>query len=88
MQTIEQAFAELCAKHDVTAISVGMNLKQSERFRFDCTVWFDGYSKHSHGCVTEYGMTTAEAIAKALTGAAAERGVALTDAPALVLEAA
>lgn len=82
---IEEAFADLCAKHNLTAISVGMNLKQAEASRFDCSVHFDGYSRRGIPCCSGHAANAAEAVKEALARAAEDRTPFDADIPALTL---
>lgn len=79
MSALEQSFADIAAKYDLTAITVGMNLKQGEAYRFDATAFFDGFSASGHQCAIGHGATITEALNRALTNAAASRRMALTD---------
>lgn len=69
-QTIETLLADLCAKHDLTSISLGFHTRISEGRQFNAyTHW-----AHSTGlCGSGDGGSASEAIANAIKDAAAIR---------------
>ena len=70
---IEEAFAKLCADHDLTSVAVGLNLKQIGEFRWGCTMHYDGYNSSGIPCSAEHASTPQEAIMKTLAAARVER---------------
>jgi hypothetical protein len=85
---IETALADLCAKHGLTIITIGMNLKQAEGSRFDCSAHWDGYSRRGISCVSGFGSTAAQALKEALVAAASDRTQPEPSVPALTLDEA
>jgi hypothetical protein len=79
--TIEQAFADLCAKHNLTALSVGITPALSPTHRF-CAYAHFGPGR----CTQATGETAHLAITFAIERANLERLTA-TIVPALTLEA-
>ena len=84
-QTIEAAFAELCAKHDLTSITVGMNLKQAEGSRFNCSAHWDGFSRRNITCASGFGPTPTQAIRNALAEVAVDRTQPEPEVPELMI---
>lgn len=84
--SLETIFADLCAKHDLTSLSVSYNPK----FSWDATCHWNGHSNDGLTCATsDYrteGHTPQSAIADALTNAAIKRTVVDSDIPALEIE--
>ena len=78
---IDTAFAELCAKHDLTALDVGMSLGCSEARRFISYAHF-GPGK----CEQGMGDTASAALANAIAKVNAKRSVA-PEVPTLSIEA-
>ncbi len=74
MSALEQSLIDLCEQHNLTVISVGMNLKQIDAYRFDATVHWDGFTRTSHaGCAGESAATIADALAKTISRSIADR---------------
>lgn len=81
---IETAFADLCAKHDLTSVSVDFNLKQALESRFGCFVHYEGFTKRGHGCSSGHGATPQRAIGNALSEAREDR-IPHIDVPGLTI---
>lgn len=80
MSALEQSFADLCAKHDVHYVDVGINLKQRPAARFRASVQWDG----DDGCASSNGATISEALTGAISAMLVKRGLrtdALADDP-------
>ena len=88
MQTpIETAFADFCAKHDSFTFELGINLKQSERCLWHCTIHHDGPTRFN-GCVIANGPTPEQAISNALAELHADRSPDMSEVPDLTLNVA
>lgn len=70
---LEQSFAAICAQHGLTAITLGMNLKQREESRFTVTVHWDGFTSTGHRCTNAHGATLQAALDACLDRARDER---------------
>lgn len=71
-QTIESLFTELCKKHDLTAISVHINLECSETHMWHSFMHWDG------GVGYAYGANAGKALSNTLADVAARRGADIT----------
>ena len=73
--TLEQSLRDICAKHDLTSISFGLNTNQREKSAFQCVVHWDGYTSSVAPCAIEHGATIPSSLAAALATARAHRTV-------------
>lgn len=85
---IKDAFAKLCADHDLTSIALAMNTLNNPNYAWTCTVHYSGYCLSGIPCSSEYAATPQEAIAKVLVTARVERTPPITmeDVGELVIE--
>ena len=73
MSALEQSLRALCDQHNLTAITIGVNLKQREEYQFGVTVHWDGFSTRDIGCTGVQGATIADALAATVARAITER---------------
>lgn len=78
---IETAFAELCAKHNLSRIDIGAYATG----RCIATVWWDGFARSGTACQMANGDTAQEALNAAISMANADRVAVEPDVPALAL---
>ena len=74
-KTLEDALAEICELHDLTACSLNINLKQRDNFRFSAHVHWDGYSESTISCQSGSGTTIQHALALAIQRANTDRKI-------------
>lgn len=79
MTKIEDAFAALCATHNLTHLDVGFSPD---------TRWVSYAHWAGRGCAQAFGDTADEAIANAITESHAKRAMPPVEVPALTLEVA
>lgn len=72
---LEQSLIDLCAGHNLTAVSISINLEQSERARFQAVAHWDGPSNSGHSCVIECGPSIGTALKTAMIAVQKCRGV-------------
>ena len=66
-QTLETLFADICAKHDLTSISVNFSMGASPSWAWG------SYAHWSTVCASGHGSTPQEAMAAAIKSAAEKR---------------
>lgn len=59
---LNEAFADLIAKHDMTSLSIGYSPQCSKDYAWTCYVHWDGYSNNGHACTSESAATAEAAI--------------------------
>lgn len=79
-QTIEQLFADLCVKHDLTTVNVDFTPSAYKPLCWLSYVHFEG------GCASGSAATAHEAIAKAIQEAAVKRADIITVPADIMLE--
>lgn len=93
MSALEQSFADIVAKHDLTSFEV-RRLCPGGDYRgraWSATAHWKGFTNTGHYCCTAYGDTLADAVAECLFRAAKDRvplNTRLADEPLPVGEAA
>ncbi len=81
---LEQSFRDICAKHDIHAVSIGILLPNDNRgsaFSVSLQRWIDG---HPSGCWQAGGSTIQGALGEAIAQIYAVEEIALVDEPLTV----
>ena len=81
-QTLETLFADICAKHDLTAISVCVSLDASPSWSWS------SYAHWSTVCASGHGSTPQEAMEAAIKSAAERRAGAVYIPASITMERA
>jgi hypothetical protein len=66
---LEQSFADICEKHNLSSFAV----KIVRSRRFVATAHWEGFTRSGNACATEFGDSIAEAITNTLAAATADR---------------
>jgi len=72
--TLEQVFEQIAKRHDLYALSFGMNAKCSADYLYTVTAHWDGASKNGNPCEHGHGATIADAMRNALAAVEKDRG--------------
>ena len=87
MSNLAETLARLCAEHDLKVISIGINLHQSEAYRFDGMVQWGEYHTETSGCTSENAPTPEAALHAAIAKARTLRGMDGVRVPELEIDA-
>ena len=74
-QSLETALSNLCVKHGLTSMNVGVKLRENDETYYAATVWWNGFALRGIACEQGYGPTINAALAIALERMNKERAV-------------